>query len=57
MEAVKAMMYVYVNMESALSSIIVIATENSSLSPTSLFYLAPRSTEVLAGANLAPRVR
>ena len=52
-EVAKAAMYVYVNEESVLSSIIVIATENSSLSPTSLFYLAPRIIEANWGANLA----
>ena len=55
-EVAKAAMYVYVNEESVLSSIIVIATENSSLSPTSLFYLAPRIIEANWGCQFGPRV-
>ena len=51
-EVAKAAMYVYVNKESVSSSTIVIATGNSSLSPTSLFYLAPRIIEANWGRLL-----
>jgi hypothetical protein len=49
-------MYISAKKEPVLSSIIVIAIVNSSLSPISSFYLAPRILDANFGCQFGPQV-